>query len=799
MGRRRLTGCGAPGAGERRADLTPDHVHRSKIMTLLNESDETSPPSFPLSSLEHNFSIFVTHDPPFSPTSFPSSSSPSLTSSNCTSSPSAPSPPYNFYAVLLLVLLIFCVVFGNVLVCVAVSRERALQTTTNYLIVSLAVSDLLLATLVMPWGVYLEKACQPRQPHNIQRLEVLRADLIHPGALPLQELANYLSDFGLGDGRVHLRDPSLRFLIGRQVGGIEEILEVFLPPSDKSPVEGLQEGRVLCTAVRPVGTNNSKRPIPNPKAQGSDPLVHRGELQHMAAELELGSYKQAHTSSPPLTLGNSRVVEGPAPLKELGFQSPSYAWRVLVQGIGSSRPPATTATQTTLHRPLMDLPAGGEPTGRRAHVRHFGLSPAGSRGQRPGHQALACEPQPQAWLQGGAPFVFVVLKVVGEWRFSLIHCDILLTLDVMMCTASILNLCAISIDRYTAVAMPMLYNTRYSSRRRVAVMIAVVWFLSFAISCPLLFGLNNTANREGTTCSFADPAFVVYSSVASFYVPFIVTLLVYAQICLVLRKRGRRTAPPRRHGLHAQGGAEAGEGHRHRKNKCTQPEDVKLCTLMLRPATAGPQRKKVTLVKEAVVHPLEVEPGQFLPQTEQRLAGSFCSSQTSPDLPSHAGRARISLAISVGPAPVLPSTVTRSALMPRLPTLEDGMRGREGWRERSGGREKWGITKERVRGRGGCHSRRNGRRHRCSLLCSVSGGKCRLMDEVFVFSRVFIICWLPFFLTHVLKAHCRSCCISPSLYSAVTWLGYLNSAVNPVIYTTFNIEFRKAFIKILHC
>ena len=40
--------------------------------------------------------------------------------------------------------------------------------------------------------------------------------------------------------------------------------------------------------------------------------------------------------------------------------------------------------------------------------------------------------------------------------------------------------------------MPMLYNTRYSSRRRVTVMISVVWVLSFAISCPLLFGLNNT-------------------------------------------------------------------------------------------------------------------------------------------------------------------------------------------------------------------------------------------------------------------------------------------------------------------
>lgn len=64
-------------------------------------------------------------------------------------------PHYNYYA-MLLTLLIFVIVFGNVLVCMAVSREKALQTTTNYLIVSLAVADLLVATLVMPWVVYLE-------------------------------------------------------------------------------------------------------------------------------------------------------------------------------------------------------------------------------------------------------------------------------------------------------------------------------------------------------------------------------------------------------------------------------------------------------------------------------------------------------------------------------------------------------------------------------------------------------------------------------------------------------------------
>lgn len=121
-----------------------------------------------------------------------------------------------------------------------------------------------------------------------------------------------------------------------------------------------------------------------------------------------------------------------------------------------------------------------------------------------------------------------------------------------------------------------------------------------------------------------------------------------------------------------------------------------------------------TLVKEAVVHPLEVEPGQFLPQTEQAVAAPTppplpapsppplpASLQQTPLAPQNPpGRAHISLAISVGPAPVHPSAVVRSNLMPRPPTLEDGMRGREGWKERSDdGRERWGMAKERARGR----------------------------------------------------------------------------------------------------
>lgn len=60
---------------------------------------------------------------------------------------------YNFWALSLLVFPLLTL-FGNVLVILSVARERSLQTATNYFIVSLAVADLLVAVVVMPFGVY---------------------------------------------------------------------------------------------------------------------------------------------------------------------------------------------------------------------------------------------------------------------------------------------------------------------------------------------------------------------------------------------------------------------------------------------------------------------------------------------------------------------------------------------------------------------------------------------------------------------------------------------------------------------
>lgn len=63
---------------------------------------------------------------------------------------------HNLPALVFGVLLIVVIICGNLLVCLSVFTEKALKTTTNYFIVSLAVADLMLAVLVLPLFVYSE-------------------------------------------------------------------------------------------------------------------------------------------------------------------------------------------------------------------------------------------------------------------------------------------------------------------------------------------------------------------------------------------------------------------------------------------------------------------------------------------------------------------------------------------------------------------------------------------------------------------------------------------------------------------
>lgn len=150
------------------------------------------------------------------------------------------------------------------------------------------------------------------------------------------------------------------------------------------------------------------------------------------------------------------------------------------------------------------------------------------------------------------PFAIKV-QVTGTWGLGGALCASFVTFDVLLCTASILNLCCISIDRYFAITRPLASATQ-RSKRLALLMIAVVWVLSVIITIPPLLGWKRSDRPDGqepdpplrdgkgtNDCDlFQEKGYVIYSACGSFYIPLAIMLFVYANIFIVARNAQRR-------------------------------------------------------------------------------------------------------------------------------------------------------------------------------------------------------------------------------------------------------------------
>ncbi|XP_033917427.1 D(4) dopamine receptor [Melopsittacus undulatus] len=281
----------------------------------------------------------------------------------------------------------------------------------------------------------------------------------------------------------------------------------------------------------------------------------------------------------------------------------------------------------------------------------------------------------------------------GVWSLSTVLCDALMTMDVMLCTASIFNLCAISVDRFIAVSVPLNYNRRQIDLRQL-ILISTTWILAFAVASPVIFGLNNVPNRDPSLCQLEDDNYIVYSSICSFFIPCPVMLVLYCAMFQGLKR-----------------------WEEARKAK-------------LRGGIYGPNRK--------LYHP-----GTFIASEQTRLDPDECNPYT---LSSHPGDCGMSNGI-------------QTVSYPHLKYPQPG------------------------------HSRKQAK---------INGRERKAMRVLPVVVGAFLFCWTPFFVVHITKALCKSCAVPTQVTSTVTWLGYVNSALNPIIYTVFNTEFRNFFRKVLH-
>ncbi|XP_007436397.1 D(4) dopamine receptor isoform X1 [Python bivittatus] len=283
----------------------------------------------------------------------------------------------------------------------------------------------------------------------------------------------------------------------------------------------------------------------------------------------------------------------------------------------------------------------------------------------------------------------------GVWSLSMVLCDALMTMDVMLCTASIFNLCAISVDRFIAVSIPLNYNRRQIDLRQL-ILLSTTWIFAFAVASPVIFGLNNVPNRNPSLCRLEDQNYIVYSSICSFFIPCPVMLVLYCGMFQGLRRWEEARKAKLKSSIYLG----------NRRLYCPPPviernqEDIKAEELNL-------------------------------------YACSDCSFPRD-----------------------YKNNGIQTVSYPHIKYAPNG-----------------GLRRKPAK---------------------INGRERKAMKVLPVVVGAFLFCWTPFFVVHITRALCDSCFISSEVTSIVTWLGYVNSALNPIIYTIFNTEFRNYFRKVLH-
>ncbi|GMT36941.1 hypothetical protein PFISCL1PPCAC_28238, partial [Pristionchus fissidentatus] len=413
------------------------------------------------------------------------------------------------------------------------------------------------------------------------------------------------------------------------------------------------------------------------------------------------------------------------------------------------------------------------------------------------------------------------------WPFWGWLCSAWATIDVLLCTASILNLCVISLDRYFAITSPLKYP-RTRSRKMAAGLLSGVWILSFVVCSPPLFvtswGHNGEiisagADKNVSKCSYSLSApYRIYSATGSFYLPLLVMLLVYFKIFRVASEREALMRQSVGTGTCRLSNRIVKTQAKNRRNpRCASApinrnrmqDAVARPNYSVRPLNNNRQHVNVRRLDSRI-------DSQDL-STFERVSGS------NGGLPSPKRQETIDAVIS-------PEDGTSKGLERECHSLADLAENSlvNSTAKRKNTEIPLSMTEEESRSNGNkANSSSSSKRSQLNSSARLQpqnlmakahdhyqmcgpGKAARGSKEKMVYLRErkalktigivvlgFIICWMPFFIIYVLEP----IKVIPSTLDALSdfflWLGYSNSVLNPIIYTMYNGDFRRCFRDLL--
>lgn len=440
----------------------------------------------------------------------------------------------------------------------------------------------------------------------------------------------------------------------------------------------------------------------------------------------------------------------------------------------------------------------------------------------------------------------VAYSILGRWEFGIYLCKMWLTCDIMCCTSSILNLCAIALDRYWAITDPINYAQKRTVGR-VLLLIAGVWILSLLISSPPLVGWNDWPEEftSATPCELnSDPGYVIYSSLGSFFIPLIIMTMVYIEIFVATRRRLRERAQAAKINTIAMRSASADVATTVTPTGVTSRTGVisSLCYSVLCCCRDSSNLSSTPMIQndqESISSETHVnnENTRFH-SSEHKVVVVTQRKKTR--------RAKIKDSIKHGKSKVRKTQQQKLNPQPNTPDAKDGEIGAESLlltpQTKITEVENQEISTESGSDQKGCmqvcgggdatneisagdnedenlslkitppQSSVGAASSQAAPLQKRPGGVYQFIEEkqkislskerraartLGIIMGVFVICWLPFFLMYVILPFCSTCCPTIRFKNFITWLGYINSVLNPIIYTIFNLDYRRAFKRLL--
>ncbi|XP_068145122.1 LOW QUALITY PROTEIN: 5-hydroxytryptamine receptor 2B [Drosophila tropicalis] len=429
-----------------------------------------------------------------------------------------------------------------------------------------------------------------------------------------------------------------------------------------------------------------------------------------------------------------------------------------------------------------------------------------------------------------------VYEISNGWILGPELCDIWTSCDVLCCTASILHLVAIAADRYWTVTNIDYNNLR--TPRRVFLMIFCVWFAALIVSLAPQFGWKDPdymKRIEEQHCMVSqDVAYQIFATCCTFYVPLLVILFLYWKIYIIARKRiQRRTQKSfnvtltetdcdstvrelkKERGKRRTAGRKQDEGSDANQQQMDE-------TLAAASQVQRRQRKRMKICFGRNTNTASICAGSegAVARSVAAIAVDFASlaitreetefSTSNYDNKSHAGtelttissdaddyrtsNANEIITLSQQVANATQHHLIASHLNAITPLAQSiAMGGAVASTE--GQSPVGGATHKGIGVLSSIANPHQKLAKRRQLLEAKRERKAA--QTLAIITGAFVICWLPFFVMALTMSLCKECEIHPAIASLFLWLGYFNSTLNPVIYTIFNPEFRRAFKRIL--